>query len=61
MDPFRRLQRVQGPRLRGVMLQMPFTADQFFAVFEGYNRSVWPPISWAMVIPPARHSARRVR
>ncbi len=37
-----------------VMPELPFTAEQFFAVFTAYNRSVWPAqiVLSALLLPP---------
>ncbi len=37
-----RYTRDSGATIPGATMELPFTADQFFAVFESYNHAVWP-------------------
>lgn len=48
-------------------MQMPFTPEQFFGVFERYNLAVWPAqviiyilaiVAFSLVFKPAKHSSR---
>ncbi len=53
--------------------QLPFTVEQFFQVFESYNRTIWPMqlvacglaafVLWAIVTtrPSSRQVAQNVR
>ena len=60
---------VQGSAVLATPMQLPFTAEQFFAVFHAYNVAVWPAqvlllalalVALALIVVPRRGSGMAI-